>query len=150
MAHAINLDVKSAFTNIQGCIGTLRGLVAAIRVSTKQRERFEHLKRALNSQSAHILGLYVETRWSSTYFMLEASLKAKSVLNTMCSEYDRLSRFSITTSDWTVVQKLCPILELFKDATENQTRTNYVTLSMTIRIHKMQVEALDDFTELES
>lgn len=91
MAHIIKVAVKAAFRTIHASIGSLRNLISAIRMSGKRREKFDHLKNALHKLPARNPGLDVETRWSSTYLMLDAALDAKPVLTAMrseCSELD--------------------------------------------------------------
>ena len=70
------------------------------------------------------------TRWSSTYFMIEASLKSKTILTTMCSEDEGLRAFKILDEEWIIARKLCNLLQIIYSATATESGSYYVTLSM--------------------
>lgn len=127
---------ESRLAEIQVWIVSLRSLIAAIRVYNKRRERFMDLKRALKAESARIPGLDVETRWSSAYFMHEASLEAKSLLSAMRSESEDLEQYSVSKP--------------FKEAIENKSGSNYGTLGMTMHTYQMLADAVYDFKQIES
>ena len=117
MAHIVNIAAKAAFTIIHKSASSIRKIVGAIRVSIKRRERFDSLKEALNLSNILLPGLDVETRWSSTYFMLDRALPAKFILYTMVAESEDLQRFSVSPTEWTAASKLSIILRLIHEVT---------------------------------
>ena len=80
--------------------------------------------------------------------MLEHCLEAKSILNAMCVEYENVHLFSISPHEWFTAEKLYGLLRIFHKATEAQSESTYVTLSMTEPIYEMLVDALNDFKEV--
>lgn len=75
------------------------------------------MKNAQHKLSARISGLDVETRWSSSYVILDVALDAKPVMIAMDAECSELKIFFIGTSEWNNIKKLCKLLKLFHDAT---------------------------------
>ena len=110
MVHIVNIAAKAVFAIIHKFVSSIRKIVGAIRVSAKGRERFDSSKEALNLSNILLPALDVETRWSSTYFMLDRALSAESILNTMVAESEDLHRFSVSPMEWTTASKLCIIL----------------------------------------
>lgn len=75
IAHVVNLAVKTAFGKIYANITSIRKVIQFIRLFGKRRERFEEIRTFLNLANISIPGLSVETRWSSTFHMLEGAPK---------------------------------------------------------------------------
>ncbi|OJT11999.1 hypothetical protein TRAPUB_11453 [Trametes pubescens] len=60
----------------------------------------------------------VRTRWNSTYDMLQVALKYCTAVDTLCSRREHSLRvFELSPEEWTIMQELCDMLEVFKDAT---------------------------------
>lgn len=150
MAHVMNLAVKDAFDRIKKSIKNLRDLIKAIRTSVKRRERFHALKQSLDVPDAKFPGLDVKTRWSSTYLMLTKAIEARPLLNAMCCEDKELADFMLTPEEWETAKKLCELLSVFHNATQNQSGKLYVSLSMTSRIFDMLYSAVQEFKERET
>lgn len=149
MAHVVNVAVKAAFEMIKSNVGKLRSLILAIRKSVKRRERFEKLKSNMGYDAVLLPSSDVKTRWSSTYYMLTAAVKAKPVLNALVLEITELSEFSITDTEWALAESMCEILKIFANVTENQSGKHYVTLSMYKGLFDMLLKSVSDFTEMQ-
>ena len=74
-AHILNLVVKDGLCEINDSIVRIRHAVKYVRSSPSRNQKFKHCVEKEKIDSESLLCLDVETRWNSTYLMLEAALK---------------------------------------------------------------------------
>lgn len=65
-----------------------------------------------------------ETRWSSTYYMLERFLSQKSAVRVVCLEIDKLNNYNLTRNEW----------DLLSQVNSNPMILNEITLLFTVQL----------------
>lgn len=65
--------------------------------------------------------------------MSKAAIDAKTVLSTICRELIELFVELLSAEVWVITEKLCKLLNVFDDATHNQSGQSYISLSTTNR-----------------
>lgn len=79
--HVIKIAVKNFLSLIRKYKDAIRSLVTSIRCSVKLRNTFQKVVVELGETEVVLPGLYVDTRWSSTYMMITNAFGAQNVLN---------------------------------------------------------------------
>ena len=126
----------------------VRQIIKKIRSSNQLWESFQaQAKVAKISPKRPILDMPV--RWNSTYSMLERCLELRTAIDAVCrysSLYlffifrfiliifmvrleERLYKYQISVDEWVLLQQLKDILDIFVQATEHLSGSNYPTLS---------------------
>ncbi|SJL18439.1 uncharacterized protein ARMOST_22028 [Armillaria ostoyae] len=60
----------------------------------------------------------VSTRWNSTFDMLDAAIAYKSAIKEITGdENNKLTEYELSRTEWTVLENLCDVLKVLKDAT---------------------------------
>lgn len=131
VAHVLNLAVKDCMKIVHSEISSIRHAIHALSISTKRRDIFLSLCKELHC-SVEIPGLDVDTRWSSTFIMIKKAYKAKRVIMSTISRIQDFNN-TITDLEWEKARKVYEFLETAATITENQSGTEYVTISLTAR-----------------
>jgi len=76
-AHILSLIVKDGLKEIRDSISKIRSVVKYVKSSPARFARFKACVEQEGISYKGLVCLDVETRWNSTYLMLEASLKYK-------------------------------------------------------------------------
>ncbi len=84
-----------------------------------------------NAHSGHTK-LDVNTRWNSTFHMIQKAYKARPVLDAMCARDYDLCDMAFADSEWNVAYVISDLLQFAAKCTENQSGQSYVTLSVTV------------------
>uniref|UniRef100_A0A803L935 BED-type domain-containing protein n=1 Tax=Chenopodium quinoa TaxID=63459 RepID=A0A803L935_CHEQI len=133
-SHILNLTVREGLKENDESIKIIRNGVRFVRSSPARLQNFKNCVNQEQIESKHHLCLDVETRWNSTYLMLEyASIyrKAFDLLETSdggkFNEELTKSNGVPTDDDWDRVASLLPFLKIFYDATLRLSRSLYVT-----------------------
>ncbi|KIM34693.1 hypothetical protein M413DRAFT_75735, partial [Hebeloma cylindrosporum] len=94
-------------------IARLRVLVRVIRASSIRRQCFSELAMKHFGDDVQLLR-DVDTRWSSTYLMIERALFCKSVIVKFLSmpDFEDLRRYYLTGADWEALQAFYDILSI--------------------------------------
>ena len=121
-------DISPAST-----LSRLRRIIAKIRSSTSLWEALQTEAKAVKLDWLSPI-LDVRVRWNSTYKMLERALKLRPALERLLA-FDSTRVFhrtglNLNAADWTILEKLKDILEVFVDATEFASGCTYPTLTM--------------------
>ncbi|XP_027932002.1 zinc finger BED domain-containing protein RICESLEEPER 2-like [Vigna unguiculata] len=132
-AHILNLIVSSGLKEIDNSILRIRAAVKYIRSSPS---RFMKFKECVESQKIEYKGhicLDVETRWNSTYLMLDVAFKHKMAfveLEFYDTKYANELGKGIglpSYEDWEYVESILPFLSIFYEATLRISGNSYVT-----------------------
>ncbi|KAJ0915548.1 putative transcription factor/ chromatin remodeling BED-type(Zn) family [Helianthus annuus] len=133
-AHILNLVVKDGLTTLSLPIKKIRALVKYVRSSPAGLQKFLVCVEEEKIESKSLVCLDVETRWNSTYLMLESAIKFKKAFSNLllkdsgCEKEIRKGVGSlIHEDDWIDVTSLLPFLKIFYEATLRFSGSRYVT-----------------------
>ncbi|KAL1209432.1 putative AC transposase [Cardamine amara subsp. amara] len=132
-AHILNLVVKDGLEENKASISRIRCAVRYVRSSPTRSNKLKECLTHLKLGSSVGLSLDVETRWNSTYLMLESALKQKKAFDMLVLEDEKylveLGKLDgvPTKSDWEYAKTYLPILKFFYDATLKVSATKHVT-----------------------
>nr|KYP37109.1 Putative AC transposase [Cajanus cajan] len=116
-AHILNLIVKDGFKENIDVVMRIRAAIKYVRSSPSRLSKFKACVEQQNIEFKGLVCLDVETRWNSTYLMLEAALKHQKAFE----ELEMQDEF---------VHGILPFLKLFYDATMRISGSSYVTSYM--------------------
>lgn len=132
-AHILSLIVRDGLKDINDSIARIRSAVRYVRSSPSRLRKFKACVELENIESKSLVCLDVETRWNSTYLMLESALKFERAFSNMefrDSKYaQELSKGKglPTSEDWNYARRFLPFLKLFFDTTIKVSGSSYVT-----------------------
>ena len=87
--------------------------------------------------------LYNETRWSSSFKMLQRAIELKDCVQVWGLE----NKYEISEDDWTELQDLQLCLQVFNDLSVYLQGETYPTMWMCIASYNLLFDALDDMME---
>uniref|UniRef100_A0A803PSP1 Transposase n=1 Tax=Cannabis sativa TaxID=3483 RepID=A0A803PSP1_CANSA len=151
-AHILNLVVNDGLKDMSYAISSIKNAVRYLRSSLAWLKRFREACKEANVESKALLCLDVVTRWNSTYMMLEAALKYKSIFKNIegdayYTKYFKKERVngekldnSPEASDWSNAEYIASILDpRFKlDVVRNGFRYLYDAITSEIMIKKVK------------
>ncbi|XP_057759636.1 zinc finger BED domain-containing protein RICESLEEPER 2-like [Arachis stenosperma] len=137
-AHIINLIVKEGLKEIDESVLRIRSAVKYVRSSPSRASRFQKCVELEKIQYKGLPCMDVETRWNSTYQILEVALKHRKAFellalkdNTYIGEMNGGKRRGVPSdSDWEYAESIVPFLRVFNDATIRVSGALYVTSDM--------------------
>nr|XP_025677812.1 zinc finger BED domain-containing protein RICESLEEPER 2-like [Arachis hypogaea] len=137
-AHIINLIVKEGLKKIDESVLRIRSAVKYVRSSPSRASRFQKCVELEKIQYKGLPCMDVETRWNSTYQMLEVALKHRKAFellalkdNAYIGEMNGGKGKGVPSdSDWEYAESIVPFLRVFSDATIRVSGTLYVTSDM--------------------
>ncbi|WVZ21480.1 hypothetical protein V8G54_008802 [Vigna mungo] len=136
-AHILSLIVKDGLKEIKDSISKIWGAVKYVKSSPARLARFKACVEQEGISYKGIVCLDVETRWNSTYLMLEASLKYKDAF-VLLDMQDKKFGIEMAKSnggvpleeDWEYARSILPFLKIFYDSTLRISGSSYVTNHM--------------------
>jgi hypothetical protein len=132
------LEISSAeFTTWRkvGPVGKLHNIVRWIRASPQRRERFIQLQlEALQAVEAFMVRQNNDTRWNSTYAMIESAIRVQRAIDKFtvaainesrgtAPRGERLEHDQLAPEDWKELEELSKLLEPFKGLTKEMQGT---------------------------
>ncbi|XP_077222106.1 zinc finger BED domain-containing protein RICESLEEPER 2-like [Tasmannia lanceolata] len=130
-AHILNLIVKDGLNEAKMSINNIRGAVRYIRSSPAISQRFKECVEKEKITCKSLLCLDIQTRWNSTYLMLDAALKFQKAFERMEEEDSSylidLKDAVPTEFDWDNARLLHKFLKSFYNMTNRLSGTLYVT-----------------------
>ncbi|MED6222652.1 hypothetical protein PIB30_118787 [Stylosanthes scabra] len=137
-AHVLNLIVKERLKEIDNSILKIRNAVKYVKSSTPRGLRFQKCVELEKIQCRALPCMDVETRWNSTFHMLDVALKHRKAYellalkdNSYIAELGGGKGIGVpSNADWEYVQSIIPFLRLFNDATICISGSLYVTSDM--------------------
>lgn len=123
VAHILNSVVKDGLKEYSDSIKKIPSAVRYVRSSPYRLQRFKTCAKTKKIDTKSIVCLDIETRWNSTYLMLELALKfqkAFDLIETKDSKYvaDLIGKDGLPTDrNWEYANTLLPFLRIFYDST---------------------------------
>ncbi|KAH9604933.1 hypothetical protein KSS87_022521 [Heliosperma pusillum] len=137
VSHILSLTVKEGLKDSNDSIYRVRNAVRFVRSSPARLLKFNVCVKKEQIDSSRHLCLDVETRWNSTYLMLDSALiYRKAFLKLETSDNGKFvtelskNRGVPTEIDWECVSSLLPFLKIFYDATLRLSGSLYITTNV--------------------
>ncbi|KAI5670869.1 hypothetical protein M9H77_11233 [Catharanthus roseus] len=115
-AHILNLIVQDGLAVLGDVILKIRKTCKYLKKSTYASQKFEYALQQCKLKGKKKVALDVQTRWNSTYLMLESALPVKEAL-TFCPSDD----------EWKVADVIHGCLKIFYDCTNHFSGRNFPT-----------------------
>ncbi|CAL5347426.1 unnamed protein product [Camellia sinensis] len=133
-AHIINLIVKDGLSEIKDSITRIRDAVKYVRSSPQREQFFRTCAETERVTCKSLLCLDVQTRWNSTYLMLDVATKFQKVFERLEDEDPHfkleLNHGPPTSQDWEDANVFTQFLQKFYDATVRLSGSLYVTSNL--------------------
>jgi hypothetical protein len=145
-AFAVCDDIQNGISvPVQSALAKLRILTVWINRSPQRRQNWKEICKIMNLPSKYI-EYDVDTRWNSTYRMLDDGLKAKAQIDRFVSFQPELQSF--TDSDWSRLSQIHQILAKFNELTlfVSERRPH---ISLTVPLYYELQDLLDEGSELQ-
>ena len=135
-AHILSLIVKEGFKEHEDSITRIRDAVKYAKGSASRLARFKGCVDRARIAYKGLISLDVETRWNSTYLMLQAALKYKTAFDLLkiadAKFVKELSKKNggkgvPNEEDWNYASSVLPFLKMFYDSTMRISGSLYVT-----------------------
>ncbi|CAI0388952.1 unnamed protein product [Linum tenue] len=128
-AHILNLIVREGLKVIGGAIEKIRKSVHFWLGTPKRWEKFQQTANQMKMKIGKKLILDCETRWNSTYMMLDIAKKYKDVFAKLKNR-DPLYKCVPSESEWNMTEVICDKLKIFYQATLVFSGTKYPTANL--------------------
>ncbi|XP_032421790.1 zinc finger BED domain-containing protein 1-like [Xiphophorus hellerii] len=145
VAHTLNLVVKRALDQhpvLSGLRAKARKLVGYFRSSTTAKEKLTQVQLQLGMQATKLMQ-EVETRWNSTYLMLQRLVELREPVGAALAGLHTDIPF-FTASEFDIVVACLSLLSPFYDATTELSAEEHVSASKVIPLLKMIEKALQE------
>ncbi|KAL2903417.1 Zinc finger BED domain-containing protein RICESLEEPER 2 [Bienertia sinuspersici] len=136
-AHILNLTVRDSLEECNDSISRVRNAVRYVIASPTRMQKFSNCAKQEQIESKHHLCLDVETRWNSTYLMLEYALIYRKAFNLLEISDGGEYKAELTKSlgvpndnDWDCIKAFVPFLKIFYDATLRLSGSLYCTTNV--------------------
>ncbi|KAL4279114.1 hypothetical protein GQ457_03G011930 [Hibiscus cannabinus] len=132
-SHILNLIVREGLKELDLSIMKVRALVRYVRSSPARLQKFKTCIEEEKEHSKSFVTLDVETRWNSTFLMLEYAIKFKKAFASLymkdssCFKELRKLGGGPSEDDWKRVSFFLPFLSVFYDATLRLYGSSYLT-----------------------
>lgn len=139
-AHILQLSANNSLKLAKPSISNIREFIKSIKSSGKRADRFYTIERAYvdsfpphkSSPTMLKLILDVDTRWNSTFAMLERACKLESPIKQALAEIPGLKDYE--DIDWACLNELVEFLKPFNELTEVLSGDKYPTLSLIVAL----------------
>lgn len=141
-AHTLNLIVQDSLqadSEVSRLQEKCKEITTAFRRSTKATEKLMSIQRQTHLETQHLrLKQDVETRWNSTYYMIERIADLNEVVTTALCLLGK-NHLCLDPSDYAVVVHTISVLKPFEKATQEMSGDFFVSVSKLIPlIHLLQ------------
>ncbi|CAN1787831.1 Zinc finger BED domain-containing protein RICESLEEPER 2 [Linum perenne] len=143
VAHIVNLVVNDGLNEIGMSVKRVREAVRWVRSSGSREAKFHAQVTAQNVQSKRMVSLDCQTRWNSTFLMLDTALVYERVFTVLDAidptfKEDLFARKTSsgvpigtpTTEDWKLVRNLTKFQKFFHRMTKTASGTKYCTVHL--------------------
>lgn len=147
MAHTLQLVIHDALftqTSVESVVKKARRIVTHFKHSEQACRKFADCQQAC-SMPAHKLIQDVETRWNSTFLMLQRLVEQRKAI--IMFSIDHGGYDSLTAAEWKLADRLVSLLQPFYEATleisSDDAATSLVIPIITMLLGKMQITETD-------
>jgi uncharacterized protein DUF4413 len=132
-SHILNLIVKDGLNEVDLSVLKVRALVKYVRSSPARLKKFKKCIKEEKEESKSLVVFDIETRWNSTYLMLEYAIEFKKSFASLYMKDSALVKLlkkyggAPTEEDWRKVSTFLPFLSVIFDATSRFSASRYVT-----------------------
>jgi hypothetical protein len=126
--HVFNLIVQDGLTAVKSAIDNIRESVKYVKSSQTRLDNFNEVVARVGVSSA-LPSVDVQTRWNSTYLMLQSAFPFRKAFHTLGKE-DRNYKFCPSSAEWRRAETVCSILKVFHEATEVVAGSTYPTANL--------------------
>lgn len=148
--EAANILTDSSASDDDDCqvssssVRKIHSLAKKIKNSEHLRKDFDKFCTTLNLKIT-MPKLDVMTRWNSTFDMLRWSLNMKKALNILCDNVENLNNLKPTDTEWSLIERICQYLTVFKSISTVLEGESYATLPMVIIGINMLLDRLESW-----
>ena len=140
-AHILNLVVKNGLAKENDCIVKIRNVVRYVRSSPSRSALFQKCIEKEKIESKSLLCLDVDTRWNSTYLMLEAAIKFEQAFGILMEDDASFKSYfdgkkvvgPPSDEDWKRARFFVKFLRMFYDFTLKFSGSLFVTSNTSFR-----------------
>ncbi|KAL0724593.1 hypothetical protein Bca4012_039192 [Brassica carinata] len=160
-AHILGLIVKDGLKDVEAAIYRIRLAVRYVKSSPSRLSKFKECLEQLKLPTNCGICLDVETRWNSTYLMLESAIKVRKAFD-LLELKDRVYRQEMASLpshvDWSYAEGLVPFLQSFYETTVKISGSLYITsnvymkeiFGLSLLIMKMGMDGTNSIREMSS
>jgi len=115
--HALHLVVTNSLKSqaaVLKMLAKIRNVVRTLRHSTKAKTVLSKAQER-EELPQHSLIIDQETRWSSTYYMLERFYEQKRAIMLACLDLDKIKLRLLDSNEWAILPALIHLLKIFAD-----------------------------------
>ncbi|XP_074297522.1 zinc finger BED domain-containing protein RICESLEEPER 2-like [Silene latifolia] len=133
-------DVMDGLHDLENAIIKIRTLCKYVKASPDRKEKFQDCIVEEKIECKSLVCFDVETRWNSTYLMLDIAIKFKKAFGCLLLKDSNLQKEMkkvgeyLTTDEWKQVSYFLPFLKIFYDATLKMSGSRYVTSNYYVEI----------------
>ncbi|GAA0174137.1 hypothetical protein LIER_27586 [Lithospermum erythrorhizon] len=131
-AHIINLLVRDGLKEIEHIVEVVREEVKYIFGSENRLRSFNEHRVNLKLPSNKLV-LDNNTRWNSTYVMLQTTYTYRDCFTKYGQDDEAFERYVPNTIEWSLLHEVCEFLEVFLDVTNLISGSNYPTVNLFLR-----------------
>ena len=139
-SHTLNLIVQDSLKTVNGLVSLqqkCKDIVSYFHRSSKATEKLLSIQSQANTSTKALkLKQDVETRWNSTFYMMERLLKLREAVTTaLCLS----GKNDLTNSEFDSMQQIVTVLGAFEKATREMSSESFISLSKIIPlVHLLQ------------
>lgn len=130
-AHTLNLIVNKSLEPVQNILRKVKNIVTFFRKSSVASEKLNESQKSFGALEPKKLVQEVETRWNSTFYMVERFVElensVKTALALLNTELEGLS-----SNEWIVLKEMTEVLKPFERATVIVSGEKYMSASLVI------------------
>ncbi|XP_049823404.1 E3 SUMO-protein ligase ZBED1 [Aethina tumida] len=130
-AHTLNLIAQNSLKCASKVLEKIKGIVAFFKRSSSATTIFFKQQKQLNIEPAKKLIQDVNTRWNSTYYMIERFVELENPIRTTVALIKQDLPI-VSGNEWEFLQELVVILKPLEDVTRTMSGENYLTRSSVI------------------
>lgn len=130
-AHTLNLVVQNAVKAIQPLLEKGRHIVTFFKRSNLASEKLQKFQKDSGFSQPKKLIQDVQTRWNSTYFMVDRLTLLRDAVKTSLTISER-DYINLSPEEWNICSEMVKVLKPFQDVTQKMSGEGYVTGSQVI------------------